>query len=254
MTYKHGGERPNRKERAAFVRTPTYCGQGLVQRFPEGKPSVCSQAAEEEKDFWKKWEERKENFHWNIIVLLVRVAFKENEETCQTLLELWCLAIALYEKSRPHPQRGNLNRVQRCRLSGAPTAESRDMQSCKTMQGVKVPSAPFCQPWDTIAMLPSPVQSRCHLLCNCQWMGSSDWANAVKSPDLRTVFSSLAPEGKTRQRTGEQSFCIPEADQCVAPFCYPPPSYSSQNHRKEQARYDRQLCRVGWSELTWGGF
>lgn len=85
-------------------------------------------------------------------------------------------------------------------------------------------------------------------------MGSSDWANAVKSPDLRTVFSSLAPEGKKWQRTDEQSFCIPEADQCVAPFCYPPPSYSSQNQRKERARYERQLCRVSWSELTWGGF
>lgn len=144
-------------------------------------------------------------------------------------------------------------------LNGAVSAEhlllrAEICKAAKTMQGVKVPSAPFCQQWDTIAMLPSPVQSRCHLLCNCWWMGSSDWANAVKSPDLRTVFSSLAPEGKKWQRTDEQSFCIPEADQCVAPFCYPPPSYSSQNQRKERARYERQLCRVSWSELTWGGF
>lgn len=84
-------------------------------------------------------------------------------------------------------------------FDGAASVEQRLLRaaikhSCKTMRGVKVASAPFCQQWDTIATLPSPAWSRCCLLCNCQWMGSSDWANTIKSPDLRTAFSSLAEE------------------------------------------------------------
>lgn len=78
-------------------------------------------------------------------------------------------SLALYEKSRPHPQRGNLKRVQRCRLSGAPTAESRDMQSGKTMRGVKVPSALFCQ--STVRYYSNATKS-----CAIYYAIASEWA------------------------------------------------------------------------------
>lgn len=140
--------------------------------FPRGNPQCAVRLRKKKKILGKKWKRREEEklqLQYNCAV--GPRGIQRNMKMRKRARSRWSCdaSLALYEKSRRHPQGGNLRRVQRCRLSGAPTAESRDTQSCKTMRGVKVPSALFCQ--STVRYYSNAIKS-----CAIYYAIASEWA------------------------------------------------------------------------------